>query len=128
MSKAQTLFETRYPYASEAKNIIAVQLTKKYSPVIGEWFARHWEVRLKLDDNYLVIRDTFITPGELKDDWVLAALKESYSANFVKKGDKIEAKVILSKIEAPTGENLIGANGKICCRGGACVGCPNYRA
>lgn len=128
MSEPQSLFQHRPPYANEAKAIIAAQLKEKCSPEIAEWFEKHWEVKLRVGAGHLVIRDTFITPGELKDDWVFDAIKELYSTRFTKKGDKIEASVNLPNIEAPTGQKLKGASGKVCCHGGACIGCPNYRA
>ena len=126
MSNEPNLFESRYPYASEAKGIVALSLGLDEETM--SHFKKHWEVKMQPNGRYAISRDVFMSPTELKDDWIRRGLEEKYAATIVKKGDKFEANVELPMIEAPSGQNLKGANGKPCCHGRACPACPQNRA
>lgn len=128
MEEQTSLFETRYPYASEAKDIIAEALSDILEPIAIEQFRTHWEVKMKPGGGYAITRDTFIDKGVVADTWVHKALSDKYSAEFIRKGDKTSADISLPKIEAPSGVGLKGAHGKPCCHGRACPACPLNRA
>jgi hypothetical protein len=129
------LFEKRYPYASEAKALVAERMTESLSGWNEELarlktrcFMNLWEVKRLGDGLFEITRDFSLNPENEIDSLIWQSFTQIYGIQFDEGEGKLTSQLKLDRIEGPTGENLKGARGQKCCFGGACVNCPQNRA
>ena len=122
------LIEPRLPYANEAKEIVALKIEAASNAEISDHFRNSWAIKRGSDGNYTIARDFSESEGIELDIEVKNAVCKLFHSNLVNRGSKSEVIIKLPTIEVPTGKELIGARGNVCCLGGACLACPNFRA
>lgn len=118
----------RFPYANEAKLIIVGAIRHSVSEAQLSEFKKNWHVHRKPEGVYEVDRDFFALPKNDADQAIERALSERFKILFQQNGDKLVAKIVLIKIQAPSNQIFTGARAEACCFGGACRNCPQFHA
>jgi len=83
MDIQSSLFEKRFPYANEAKAIVAEQLEKNFGLEIAQYFSEVWTVKRVYPGKYSIIRDFSIKAGAPTDFDVHDALQKEYNITLV---------------------------------------------
>lgn len=122
----------RFPYANEAKAIIAEKLRETTSPHLAAWFGIAWKIHKAKapDGSFVVERNFFEKDGCFDDHSVKAALEQIFSGHFAHHGNTNSTmSVSLPQIAAPANQIMTGARApEPCCFGGACPKCPLHHA